>query len=234
MQASNTAVALFIIGSFMPTLAQSQTQALQVVHINTSDTAQYLEWAEESMPIISTHQLSTNGGVCVPSFGAEEEGDLYVYTFSADFESSLANDLNSGVPAREIAKIAPHRTIKSRDLWSTVRRTTNLNIEVGDTYSMLQTVASTSQPDMYLAQIGALEAGMREAGHSDVHFVASQVMTGKFRNSLNVRLIAPTPERLGAAMDTITTATWARKLLSDLSSIRTVGQQMTTNCHRFY
>jgi hypothetical protein len=234
MQSLNTVLVLFIIGSFMPTLAQSQTQAMQVIHINTSDTAQYLDWAEESMPIISGHQLSTNGGVCVPSFGAEEEGDLYVYTFSTDFASSMAIDLNSGPAAREIAKIAPHRTVKSRDLWSTVRRPTNLNIDVGDAYAMLQTVAFTDQPEMYLTQIDALEAGMHEAGHRDVHFVASQVMTGKFRNSLSVRLIAPTPERLGAAMDTITTAMWARNVISNLSSIRTVRQQMTTNCHRFY
>ena len=234
MQSINTVFVLFTIGICMPTLAQSQTQVLQSIHINTSDTTQYLDWAESAMPIISANQLSTNAGVCVPSFGAEEEGHLYVYTFSADFESSMAIDLTSGVPAREIAKIAPHRTIKSRDLWSTVRRSTDLNIDVGDTFSMLTTVASTDQPGMYLTQIDALEAGMHESGHRDVHFVVSLVMTGKFRNSLNVRLIAPTPERLGAAMDTITTATWARKLISDLSSIRTVSQQMTMNCHRFH
>ena len=234
MQSINTVFVLFTIGICMPTLAQSQTQVLQSIHINTSDTTQYLDWAEESMPIISPYELSTNAGVCVPSFGAEEEGDLYVYTFSADFESLMASDLTSGIPAREIAKIAPHRTIKSRDLWSTVRRSTDLNIDVGDTFSMLTTVASTDQPDMYLTQIDALEAGMHEAGHRDVHFVVSLVMTGKFRNALNVRLLAPTPERLGAAMDTITTATWARNMISNLSSIRTMSQQMTMNCHRFH
>ena len=69
------------------------------------------------------------------------------------------------------------------------------------------TVASIEQPDMYLTQIDALEAGMHEAGHRDVNFIVSPVMTGTFRNSLNVRLIAPTLERFGATMDMITTTT---------------------------
>ena len=133
------------------------------------------------MPIIvAANQMPTSGGVCVPSFGAEQEGDLYVYTINSDFESSMAIYLTSGLPAREIAKIAPHRTVKGTDLWSTVRRPTNLNIDAGDIYSMLVTVAFTDQPDMYLTQIDALEAGMHEAGNRDVNFVVSQVMTGKF------------------------------------------------------
>ena len=218
----------------MPVLAQGQSAVGQIIHVNTSDTARYLEWAEESMPIIvGDSQLPTFGGVCVPSFGAEEEGDLYVYTFTTNFESALAIDLTSAVPAREIAKIAPHRAIKARDLWSNLRRPADLTINAGDTYSMLMTVTSTNQPDMYLTQIDALEAGLRDAGHGDITFVVSQVMTGAYRNHLNVRLIAPTAERLGAAMDTIRTATWARNMISNLASIRTVAQQMTTNCHSF-
>jgi len=225
---------MFVVVVFMPALAQSQNPVMQVIHINTSDTTRYLEWAEESMPIIvGDSQLPTSGGVCVPSFGAEQEGDLYVYTLTSDFESSMAIDLTSAVPAREIAKIASHRTVKARDLWSSVRRPTNINISAGDTYSMLMTVASTDQPDMYLTQIEALEAGLHEAGHRDVNFVVAQVMTGKFRNHLSARLIAPTPERLGAAMDTLRTATWARNMISNLASIRTVAQQMTTNCHSY-
>ena len=62
-----------------PTLAQSQTSVSQVLHINTSDVARYLEWAENSMPVIvRDSQLPTSGGVCVPTYGAEEEGDLYL------------------------------------------------------------------------------------------------------------------------------------------------------------
>ena len=35
------------------------------------------------------------------------------------------------------------------------------------------------------------------------------------------------------AMDTMRTATWARNLLNNLASIRTVAQQMTVNCHSY-
>ena len=145
----------------------------------------------------------------------------------------MAVDLTSAVPAREIAKIASHRTIKARDLWSSVRTPTNVNINAGDTYSMLVLAVSTDQPDMYLSQLEVMEAGMHEAGHQDVSFSASQVMTGEFRNHLNVRMIAPTAERLGAAMDATRTASWARSLLNNLASIRTVAQQMTVNCHSY-
>ena len=225
---------LVVMVVLIPTLAQSQSSVSQVIHINTSDTARYLEWAENSMPIIvRDSQLPTSGGVCVPTNGAEEEGDLYLYTITRDFESLMTIDLASAVPAREIAKIAPHRTIKARDLWSSVRTSTNVNINAGDTYSMLVLAVSTGQPDIYLSQLEVMETGMHEAGHRDVNFVASQVMTGEFRNHLNVRMIAPTPERLGAAMDTMRTATWARNMLNNFASIRTVAQQMTVNCHSY-
>ena len=186
------------------------------------------------MPVIvRDSQLPTSGGVCVPTYGAEEEGDLYLYNITRDFESLMAVDLTSTVPAREIAKIAPHRTIKASDLWSSVLTPTNLNINAGDTYSMLVLAVSTDQPDMYLSQLEVMEAGMHEAGHQDVSVSVSQVMTGEFRNHLNVRMIAPTPERLGAAMDTMRTATWARNTVNNLASIRTVAQQMTANCYHY-
>ncbi len=228
----NVLTCMVVMAVFVPTLAQSQTSVSQVLHINTSDVARYLDWAENSMPIIvQDSQLPTSGGVCVPTYGAEEEGDLYLYNITRDFESLMAVDLTSAVPAREIAKIAPHRMIKARDLWSSLRTPTNLTINAGDTYSMLVLAVSTNQPDMYLSQLELMETGMHEAGHQDVSFSVSQVMTGEFRNHLNVRMIAPTPERLGAAMDTMRTATWATSLLNNLASIRTVAQQMTVKCH---
>ena len=223
---------LVVMVVLIPTLAQSQV--LQNIHINTSDTARYLEWAENAMPIIaSDNQLPTSGGVCVPTYGAEEEGDVYVYTLAQDFESLMTIDLTSPVAAREIAKIAPHRTVKARDLWSSVRRSPNVNINAGDTFSMLVLLVSTGQPDMYLTQVEAMETGMHEAGHRDINFLVAQVMTGEFRNHLSVRMMAPTPERLGAAMDTMQTATWARNMINNLASIRTVAQQMTINCHSY-
>jgi|GEM_PF-1645397 len=230
----NVLTCMVVMAVFVPTLAQSQTSVSQVLHINTSDVARYLDWAENSMPIIvRDSQLPTSGGVCVPTYGAEEEGDLYLYNITRDFESLMAVDLTSAVPAREIAKIAPHRMIKARDLWSSLRTPTSLTINAGDTYSMLVLAVSTNQPDMYLSQLELMETGMHEAGHQDVSFSVSQVMTGEFRNHLNVRMIAPTPERLGAAMDTMRTATWATSLLNNLASIRTVAQQMTVNCHSY-
>ena len=225
---------LVVMVVLIPTLAQSQSSVSQVIHINTSDTARYLEWAENSMPIIvRDSQLPTSGGVCVPTNGAEEEGDLYLYTITRDFESLMTIDLTSAVPAREIAKIAPHRTIKARDLWSSVRTSTNVNINAGDTYSMLVLAVSTGQPDIYLSQLEVMEAGMHEAGHRDINFLVAQVMTGEFRNHLSVRMMAPTPERLGAAMDTMQSATWARNMINNLASIRTVAQQMTVDCHSY-
>ena len=186
------------------------------------------------MPIIvRDSQIPASGGVCVPTYGAEEEGDVYVYTLASDFESLMSIDLNSPASAREIAKIAPHRTVKARDLWSSLRRTPNVNINAGDTFSMLNTVVSTGEPDMYLTQIEAMEAGMHEAGHRDLNILASQIMTCKFRNHISVRMMAPTPERLGAAMDTMRTATWARNLVNNLASIRTVAQQMTIDCKSY-
>ncbi len=230
----NVIACMVVMAVFVPTLTHGQSSVSQVLHINTSDIPRYLDWAENSMPIIvRDSQLPTSGGVCVPTYGAEEQGDLYVYNITRDFESLMAVDLTSAVPAREIAKIASHRKIKAIDLWSSVLTPTNLNINAGDAYSMLVLAVSTDQPDMYLSQLEVMESGMHDAGHQDVSFSASQVMTGEFRNHLNVRMIAPTAGRLGAAMDTMRTATWARSLLNNLASIRTVAQQMTVNCHSY-
>ena len=99
---------------FVPTLAQGQV--LQSIHINTSDTAQYLEWAEAAMPIIvRDSQIPASGGVCVPTYGAEEEGDVYVYTLASDFESLMSIDLNSPASARQKTNNPNHPTNKTKN-----------------------------------------------------------------------------------------------------------------------
>ena len=52
--------------------------AMNVFTINTSDPMGYMEWARESAPITSPSSNTSAAGVCLPSYGAEEFGDMYL------------------------------------------------------------------------------------------------------------------------------------------------------------
>ena len=83
-------------------------QTLQVVRVNTDDIPNYLAWAEEAAPVM-LEDAEGAIGVCVPRFGAEEQGDVYFYSVSPNMEAFLSLDLNAPNVTNEVAKIAARR-----------------------------------------------------------------------------------------------------------------------------
>ena len=223
-------VGICIMGCGVEAMAQ---QVSTIIRVNTDDTAAYLAWAEESIPIVmAATDVPGAGGVCVPMFGAEQEGDIYVWTTTPSFAAALSVDLDAPAAAREIAKVAPIRTVVSRDLRTTIKPGgTGGTIEAGDTNSMLLLMVDTDQVDLYTTLITGFEEALHQNGFRDVNMAASNVTTGEFAGRIAVRLMAPTAERLGAMMDANQSESWATELLSQFSGIRSIVQQRVNSCY---
>ena len=223
-------VGICIMGWGVEAMAQ---QVSTIIRVNTDDTAAYLAWAEESIPIVmAATDVPGAGGVCVPMFGAEQEGDIYVWTTTPSYAAALSVDLNAPAAAREIAKVAPIRTVVSRDLRTTIKPGgTGGTIEAGDTNSMLLLMVDTDQVDLYITLLTEFEEAAHQNGFPDVNWAASNVMTGQFQGRIAVRLTAPTAERLGAMMDANQSESWATALLSQFSGSRSIVQHRVNSCY---
>ena len=222
-------VGICIMGWGVEAIAQ---QVSTIIRVNTDDTAAYLAWAEESIPIVmAATDVPGAGGVCVPMFGAEQEGDIYVWTTTPSFAAALSVDLDAPAAAREIAKVAPIRTVVSRDLRTTIKPGgTGGTIEAGDTNSMLLLMVDTDQVDLYITLLTELEEAAHQNGFPDVNFEAKNITTGEFQGRIEVPITAPTAERLGAYMDANQSESWATEVMRQFPGIRSIVQQMVLSC----
>ena len=222
-------VGICIMGCGVEAMAQ---QVSTIIRVNTDDTAAYLAWAEESIPIVmAATDVPGAGGVCVPMFGAEQEGDIYVWTTTPSFAAALSVDLDAPAAAREIAKVAPIRTVVSRDLRTTIKPGgTGGTIEAGDTNSMLLLMVDTDQVDLYITLLTELEEAAHQNGFPDVNFEAKNITTGEFQGRIEVPITAPTAERLGAYMDANQSESWATEVMRQFPGIRSIVQQMVLSC----
>ena len=222
-------VGICIMGCGVEAMAQ---QVSTIIRVNTDDTAAYLAWAEESIPIVmAATDVPGAGGVCVPMFGAEQEGDINVWTNHPSFAAALSVDLDTPAAAREIAKVAPIRTVVSRDLSVTIKPSGAAGLAAGSTFSLLLLRVDTDQVDLYITLLTEFEEAAHQNGFPDVNWAASNVMTGQFQGRIAVRLTAPTAERLGAMMDANQSESWATELLSQFSGIRSIVQQRVNSCY---
>ena len=229
-----TLVAAWVVGICMMgwgVEARAQ-QVTSLIRVNTDDTAAYLAWAEESLPILMAARAdSLTMGVCVPMFGAEQEGDLYVWTTTPSFAAALSADRNDPAVAREIAKVAPIRTVVSNDLMTTIKPGGAASQAAGSTFSMLALTVDTDQVDLYITLVTKLEEAVHQNGFPDVNFAASNIMTGEFAGRIAVRIMAPTAERLGAYMDANGSESWATEIMRQFPGIRSIVQQRVNSCH---
>ena len=96
---------LILIVTFVASTAYA-VPAMNVFTINTSDPMGYMEWARKSAPITSPSSNATSAGVCLPSYGAEEFGDMYYFNLFDSHADSISGNYYDPVVAAEIAKIA--------------------------------------------------------------------------------------------------------------------------------
>ena len=221
-------VGICVMGWGVEAMAQ---QVSTIIRVNTDDTAAYLAWAEESIPIVmAATDVPGAGGVCVPMFGAEQEGDINVWTNHPSFAAALSVDLDTPAAAREIAKVAPIRTVVSRDLSVTIKPSGAAGLAAGSTFSLLLLRVDTDQVDLYITLLTELEEAAHQNGFPDVNFEAKNITTGEFQGRIEVPITAPTAERLGAYMDANQSESWATEVMRQFPGIRSIVQQMVLSC----
>ena len=82
---------LFLSVTFIASAAYA-VPAMNVFTINTSDPMGYMEWARKSAPITSPSSNATSAGVCLPSYGAEEFGDMYYFNLFESHADSISGN----------------------------------------------------------------------------------------------------------------------------------------------
>ncbi len=222
----------FLVSCVFTAFAVSAEPAMNLVTINTQDTAGYVAWLKGSSKAIANATNASTAGICRPIAGAEEEGDLYVW-FMADSQQKLAEaDPQSDAIMAEVAKITVKRTIKTRDIWRVVR-TEGVASNNGGPFSAWNILVKTSDIGGYLNALNALKSSMNENGLEDTVLNAFVADTGKWAGMVMVSLQAPTGGRLGAAMDA-RTSPWFTEALSDLQGIREYVHGWVMSCEVTY
>ncbi len=205
----------------------ASAQALQVVRIQTDDPAGYLAWADQSASAL----LGDNEGsvaTCVPRFGAEDGVDAYFVSAGPNMAALLSLDLNGPVVQRETAKVAALRTVVARDVFVTLKAGSAR--QAGDRWSQMVLMSETSQPARYVELLGEQERALHENGFDDVSWQVHAINTGDYSGLIHAALSAPTGQRLGEALDAVSTASWSNFARGEFNELRTIVRNMVIDC----
>ena len=200
-------VLAFALLSSMPLHAQQP--ALQVITVNTSDAAGYVEWSKTALPVIADNfEGVLLMGTCIPAQGAQMEGDIYSFGFASSHDALLAADLNSPAVASEISRVASMRRVRGRDVWSVLRNTGQV-IPVGGTFSLYNLFVKTDSSNDYVSALSRVEAGLHEGGFDDVAVAAYYVNTGENAGQVVASFFADSTRRIGALLDAMNESSFA-------------------------
>ena len=190
---------LLIISTFLVSSAFA-APAMNVFTINTADPMGYMEWARASAPITNPPSNTASAGVCLPSGGSEEFGDMYFYSLYDSHADSLSGNYYDPEVAAEIAKIADKRTVSSIDHYSALTPVAE-GVEVGMTYANYNINVYTKNPQRYIQEIAAYQATAQANGFEDVTLGAFLINTGDYTGQVMAVIQAPTSVRLGEFLD---------------------------------
>lgn len=190
---------LLIISTFLVSSAFA-APAMNVFTINTADPMGYMEWARASAPITSPPSNTASAGVCLPSGGSEEFGDMYFYSLYDSHADSLSGTYYDPEIVAEIAKIADKRTVSTIDHYSALTPVV-ADVEVGMTYANYNINVYTSTPQRYIQELATYQGIAQANGFEDVTLGAFQINTGDYTGQLMVVIQAPTSVRLGEFLD---------------------------------
>ena len=190
---------LLILTSFLASFAFA-APAMNVFTINTADPMGYMEWARASAPITSPPSNTASGGVCLPSFGSEEFGDMYFYNVYDSHSDSLSGNYYDPEVAAEIAKIADKRTVSTVDHYSALTPVA-ADVEVGSTFANYNINVYTTTPQRYIQELATYQGIAQANGFEDVTLGAFQINTGDYTGQLMVTIQAPSTVRLGEFLD---------------------------------
>ncbi len=190
---------LIIMTSFLANFAFA-VPAMNVFTINTSDPMGYMDWARASAPITVTPSNTATAGVCLPTAGAEEFGDMYFFNLFDNHADSLSGNYYDPEVAAEIAKIADKRTVRMVDHY-TALTPVNDGFEVGMTYANYNINVYTKNPQRYIQELAEYQAAANQNGFEDVTLGAFEINSGDYTGQIMVVIQAPTAVRLGEFFD---------------------------------
>ena len=208
---------------------QAQQPALQVITVNTSDAAGYVEWSKTALPVIADNfEGVLLMGTCIPTQGAQMEGDIYSFGFASSHDALLAVDLNSPAVASEISRVASMRRVRARDVWS-VLRNTGRAIPVGGMFALYNLFVNTNSSNDYVSALSRIEAALHENGFDDVAVAAYYVNTGEYAGQVVASFYANSTQRLGALLDAMNGASFA-EVFASIEATREVVRGEILNC----
>ena len=174
--------------------------AMNVFTINTADPLGYLAWARDAGPVTGPPSNTSVGGVCMPSYGAEEVGDMYYFNIFDSHADSLSGDVYDPEIAAEIAKIADKRTVRMVEHFTPLTPVAD-GFEIGMTYPNYNINVYTQSPQRYVKELTAYQSVVQANGFEDVTFSAFQINTGDDTGKILVAIQAPSNQRLGEYLD---------------------------------
>ena len=223
--AMKSTVALILSTMFcVPDLVSAQL-ATEIVRVNTDDPAAYLAWAEQSAPVFLGDSQGAIGA-CVPRFGAEDGVNIYWFRSAPNIGTLLSFDLNAPTVQREIAKVADLRTVVAQDVFRELKERSS----PGSRWSQMALFVDTSQPSRYVEMLGEQERALHDNGFDDVAWHADTMNSGQYSGLLHAALRAPTGQRLGDALDALSTASWSNFARGDFNDLRTIVRIVFLDC----
>ena len=102
--------------------------------------------------------------------------------------------------------------------------------QAGDRWSQMVFFVETSQPTRYVELLEEQERVLHENGFDDVAWQAHAINTGDYSGSIHAALSAPTGQRLGDALDAVSTASWSNFVRGEFNELRTIARNMIIDC----
>jgi len=180
-----------------------------------------MQWAAGSGPAIGSAISATSSGICLPTAGFEESGDLFLYFLFPSGEIAMKNataSMTNETVIGEIAKLETARTVRLVDAY-TVMNPADFSFEVGQSFSNWNIIVQTEAPADYVKEINAFQQSASKNGFGDIAMVAYGIDTGVHAGKVMASIQAPSADRLGAFMDA-RGSDWAKKHLKKFSKIR--------------
>ena len=210
----------------------SAAPATYVFTINTDNAAGYAEWMMSNGESLGNATGAKELGLCLPTTGAENTGDLYGYARYDSMSEALAVDFDSEEFRAEIAKNTVPRELHAMDLWSVVHPFPG-SAQVGQKTAATAFFVDSNDLKGYVRAISAVESAYRSNGFEDFAMQVATPYTGDYTGKVFVMIAAPNGERLGAALDAMNKR-WAMGPVQKAQRMRTPVRGFTMNCEVAY
>ena len=105
--------------------------------------------------------------------------------------------------------------------------------ETGQTFANYNINVKTKNPNGYLQALAEFQTAAQANGYEDITLEAYQINTGDYTGQIMVVIQAPTPQRLGAFLDS-SNESWRQSLNNRIVKLRYLKRGFIMNCEVNY